>query len=182
MTYQHHPLSIAYRLYLSVVLALVIDSWVTIEWTWPNCGEGDRWLAAHGLPLPYTRWGGWSSMEYVWVPELFALNMVLLAGAAFLALRWLPAFRFSSALYGALTVLLTLNAVVGLLITSIMMVQADRSLAHEGSGYSMWDLRPVAMHFDGSRAYDCTPAPWWFGEQPRNSGFPVRREPATSFP
>jgi hypothetical protein len=167
---------------IALILALAIDWWVTIEWSWPDCGGGDRWIASYGLPLPYMRWGGASSMEYRWVPEIFALNLALLSLAIFIALRWLPSFRHGGKVYGALTTLAALSALFNLLMLSVTMVSSGRSLAHTDNGETMWDLRPVALRFAGYRGYQCTPSPYWFGERPPTSGFPARPEPATPFP
>jgi hypothetical protein len=176
------PLHFWPRIIIALILALVIDWWVTIEWSWPDCGSGDRWVAAYGLPLPYMRWGGASSMEYRWVPEIFALNIGLLSAGIFMALCWLPSFRLSGKVYGALITLAALSALFNLLMLSATIVSSGRSLARADVGESMWDLRPVALRFAGYRRYECTPSPYWFGERRLTSGFPARPEPATRFP
>jgi hypothetical protein len=162
MIYTRHPLSRPLRLVLALVLALAIENWVTIEWTWPTCNGGDNWVAAYGLPLPYTQWSRFSSMEYAWVPEIFALNIGALAATLYALLSLLPAFPHDARIYGVVAVVALLGAILNLLMLSITMVQSVESLAHIEAGESMWDLRPVAVHFDGYRRYECTPSLYWF--------------------
>lgn len=173
---------LAKRTALSLILALAIDWWLTIEWSWPSCGRGDAWLAVYGLPLPYVRWGGASSMEYAWVPELFALNMALLGGLFFVVIGHPPAFRHSRWFYRALGVVAVLSAMLNALMLSATIVASRDTLSHEESGETMGSLRPVALRFAGYRRYECTRAPWWFGAGPATSGFPARPEPPTRFP
>jgi hypothetical protein len=66
---------------LSLGLASVFESLVTLEWWYPACGvAGDGPAAAvFGLPLPYVRFSGVSSMTYDFMPHVMALDVLLLA-------------------------------------------------------------------------------------------------------
>ncbi len=177
MTYARQPLSLLRCLVLALIVALALERWLTIEWTWPTCNNGDNWAAAYGFPFPYTQWSLVSSMEYAWVPEMFVLNIALLAIGVYALLGLLPAFRHSTKIYPALIVLATLGALINLLGLWVTMVAAVPSLAHTEGGESMWDLRPVAFHINGTRRYECTPSPWWFPDAPQQAQSRVVQEP-----
>ena len=68
----------------AILLTLGLVVWFqeifTVEWSSPYCSNPvDGPLSAvYGMPLPYIRWSGVSSMEYFWMPSIFVLNIAIL--------------------------------------------------------------------------------------------------------
>ena len=68
---------------LSLGLAAFFESLFTLEWRYPYCGaptDGPA-VAVFGMPFPYARFSGVSSLTYDFVPQLMALDVSLLAFA-----------------------------------------------------------------------------------------------------
>jgi hypothetical protein len=70
---------------LALGIALCFGWLFTIEWSFPYCTTQQDGPAAavFGMPLPYIRWGGVSSLEYDFMPLAYAFNTLIL-----LALFW----------------------------------------------------------------------------------------------
>ena len=176
------PQPLAGRVVLSLMLAVALDFWVTAEWSAPGCADATDPHAFFGFPFAYMRWGGASSLEYVWMPWRYAANIAVVAALWFWLLRWFPTGRARQPLLAVISAAAGTSSVCAALALSVMMVAAlpEADMVHGAGG--MGSLRPVAARFAGGRRYDCTPSPWWFGEQPVPSGFPARPEPPTRFP
>src|SRR3982751_71764 len=76
------------------LLTLGLVGWLeaifTIEWSFPYCSsqvDGPA-SAVFGMPLPYIRWSGVSSMEYELMPSILIVNIVILSAIAFPFVSW----------------------------------------------------------------------------------------------
>jgi hypothetical protein len=150
-------------------LALLLECTVTIEWSFPNCSSS--WdgaaPAVFGAPLPYQRWAG-ASLEYTFVPHLYALNVLLIFGltlfvvhgsTARLAKRW-PR-RTSLALFIPGMVLCI--GLLGLEISALGGLWHPVASIETLPGESLRDLRPLRV--TTGRHYDCRPSwlsAFWF--------------------
>src|SRR5215213_2704272 len=80
--------------YPAFPLTLGLVGWLeaifTIEWSFPYCSsqEDGPASAVYGMPLPYIRWAGVSSMEYELMPLILILNLVILFAVAFPLVSW----------------------------------------------------------------------------------------------
>src|SRR4051794_18181766 len=78
----------------SFLLTLGLVGWLeaifTIEWSFPYCSsqEDGPASAVFGMPLPYIRWTGVSSMEYEFMPSILIVNIVILSAVAFPFVSW----------------------------------------------------------------------------------------------
>src|SRR5688572_28118205 len=80
---------------VDVVAALVLATWldllVTIEWSYPYCmqpADGPAYPAV-GFPLPYAAASHVSSLEFLLMPHVFALNLLLIGAALYPLVRFL---------------------------------------------------------------------------------------------
>lgn len=151
--------------------ALWADLLFSVGWTFQACTAlpGVNWgagEAAYGLPFPYYQWSQVSSMEYHWIPWIFALNLLLLTGLAFWPLLLL-ARRLRRPAWGWVTLVLVLLALAlqALRISTIMVSMTDSFRAGEGQ-LALTKLRPVGFYL-GANGYDCMPSPYWFPEHQR---------------
>ncbi len=151
--------------------ALWADLLFSIGWTFRACTPlpGVNWgsgEAAYGLPFPYYQWSLVSSMEYNWIPWIFALNLLLLT-----ALVWWPAqlvaCRLRHPAWGWVMLALGLVglALQALKISAIMVSTTDSFRAGEGR-QTLTQLRPIGLYL-GANGYDCMPSPFWFPEHRR---------------
>lgn len=78
----------------ALLLTLGFVGWLeaifTIEWSFPYCSsqEDGPESAVFGMPLPYIRWTGVSSLEYELMPLIWVLNIVILSAIAFPFVSW----------------------------------------------------------------------------------------------
>jgi hypothetical protein len=141
---------------------------VTIEWSFAYCNDPQDGPASavFGVPFPYERWSGASSLLYDFVPHFYVLNVFVLFGIALPIVRRTAervARRSPHAAYRTI-------AVCGVLLCALV---TGRHLLVLATGW--WDpvasierrpydsygaLRPVGVSFD--RHYDCTPSKFWF--------------------
>jgi hypothetical protein len=156
----------------SVLLALGVvmgfESLYTIEWSFPYCSSQEDGPAAavFGMPFPYIRWGGTSSLEYDFMPLVCALNIL-----ALLALAW-PFTRlllrsFGERASGTRIVLGTIGLALALVVSagiafpiSVGAWRPTAFIAPDGRG-TYFDLRPVRLTTNDLH-YECTPSQAWF--------------------
>lgn len=176
------PPPLVNRIVLSLVLAVALDFLVTVEWSAPGCANAADPFAFFGFPFPYMRWGGASSLEYVWMPWRYAANIAIMTLPLFWLLRWMPAGKARRPLLWGIAVAAGVSSLLSALALSVFMVGAlpARGMVHGAGG--MESLRPVAVRFAGARPYDCTPSPWWFGSRPASADRPAKPEPPSVFP
>jgi hypothetical protein len=162
---QHAPLLIA------AALAVGLESLVTVEWSFSYCSnqEDGPASAVFGFPLPYFRWGGFSSLIDVFMPAVYIANIFLLTAAFFLLSRRLVC-RMASPEHPRRRTILGLVGATFLALATIwntfIIAGGERvpvmSIADDPSGDYL-EFRPVALispvfRFDNS----CTPSAWWF--------------------
>ena len=160
-------LNVAWMCWLVWSLALILgfNTLFPLEWTHPYCNnptDGPAW-AAYGLPLPYRRYSGVSSLAFDIMPHVLLLNVLVLAALAYPLMRW-SVRRLSrcgkltsviAAVPGLLLLLLCLAFLwfefgTGFLVSSI-----------SAGGDSYWAYRPVGISLMGSQKA-CTPSEFWF--------------------
>jgi hypothetical protein len=155
------------------LLTLGLVGWLeaifTIEWSFPYCSsqaDGPA-SAVFGMPLPYIRWSGVSSMEYIYMPSVLIVNIVILSAIAFPFVSWAVKKvaspnqgkrRRMLSLAGAV-LLLSIGAWTTLLIQSGLYKIPVSTIA---SGYGPYsEFRPVRFTFKDLH-YGCTPSNYWF--------------------
>ena len=155
---------------LGIVMCLV--SLFTIEWSFPYCSsqaDGPA-SAVFGMPLPYIQWTGVSSIEYEFMPPMYAMNILVLWALAWpltrLLLQLLPKKR-SSIRTGLGLTGLTLALIVTAGVTLLVGIGEWRPTACLGLyGRDRYvDLRPVRFTVNDLH-YECTPSPSWFPNRP----------------
>ena len=151
-------------------LAVGVESLVTIEWSFSYCSsqEDGPVSAAFGFPLPYIRWGGFSSMIYIFMPAAYLANLTLLTIAVFLVIRRLvsrlaspvyPRRRTTLGLVGA--ALLVLAGLRDIFLIAEGHLIPVMSIANEEYGHYS-EFRPVALTSPLRSDDRCTPSVWWF--------------------
>ena len=155
----------------AILLTLGLVAWFqeifTVEWSFAYCSDPQDGPASavYGMPLPYIRWSGVSSLEYFWMPTVLVLNIGLLFAIAFPFISWAVGKIESST---SRAILGTAGAFVvvtfGLLILFLIQIGIYQvrvsNIASEGyQTYS--EFRPVRIGFKKLR-YDCTPSEFWF--------------------
>lgn len=151
-----------------LALVLVLENFITMEWSLPYCSnpEDGPAYAAFGMPLPYTTYSGVSSAEFLFMPHVYIFNLAVL----FLVLA--PVVRYFSGRlrkmapqtlvwFGAASaVVVCLAASIFALELKIGMLRAVDSIGIEGYGRYR-ELRPVAFA-SGATAERCAPSRFWF--------------------
>ena len=160
---------------LTACLVVWLESFFTVEWTYPYCldqADGPAY-AAQGFPLPYWMWNGVVSLEHDFLPHIYVLDLIILFLLAFPFVRWLwnrAALGLPMWLKGSLAALGTSAIAVHVALTILMITmgwfQPAMSLEHSDY-YRYSDLRPVRIGLYRSNAPDCTPSRFWF---PNGSG------------
>ena len=133
----------------ALVLAVWFDSLATIEWSYPYCtrpSDGPAYPAA-GFPFPYATASHASSLEFLFIPQVLALNLLLISAAAYPLVRHLnravvakPALRWFK-----------LVSLVVLGVSIFVIRGLSLTLAHpvlsigDGSYLAYGDLRPVGI-------------------------------------
>ena len=76
-------------LLLAVGLAGSMELFLTLEWSFPYCNDPQDGPASgvFGFPFPYVRWGGFSSLIYVFMPHLYAVNLLVRSALALVLVR-----------------------------------------------------------------------------------------------
>ena len=133
----------------ALILAVWFDSLATIEWSYPYCtrpSDGPAYPAA-GFPFPYATASHASSLEFLFMPHVLALNLLLISAAAYPLGRLLnravvakPALRWFK-----------LVSLVVLGVSIFVIRGLSLTLAHpvlsigDGSYLAYGDLRPVGI-------------------------------------
>lgn len=160
--------------YLSLVAALILaaclDLLVTIEWSYPYClqpSDGPAYPAA-GFPLPYAVASQASSLEFLFMPHVLALNLLLIGAAAYPLVRFLN----RAVVAGPALRRLWLVALVFFGISIFVIRGLSLTLGHpvlsigDGSYLVYGDLRPVG--FTSSDVVHsksaCKASGFWFPE------------------
>ena len=162
---------------LTLGLAGWLEAVFTIEWSFPYCTnqEDGPASAVFGMPLPYVRWSGVSSMEYFYMPSIFVLNIIILFAIAFPFVSWAvkrvastdQSRRRGMLRFAGLTLLLSVGAWNILLVQSGFYKVPVSTIA---SGYETYsEFRPVRFTFKRLH-YDCTPSGYWFKDGWRPKG------------
>ena len=135
---------------LTLVAALVAQAALNVKWWSPVCemtADGGGFYAT-GVPFPAAR-PTVMSLEFVYMPHVQALNMIVLAAVlypliAFLHGKitgWLPSTRWPLA-WIALSLALMVGGVSGMMTAELG--RPTLSIAQEGYDH-YWDLRPAAF-------------------------------------
>jgi peptidoglycan/LPS O-acetylase OafA/YrhL len=167
--------------YPALLLTLGLVGWFeaafTIEWSFPYCSsqEDGPASAVFGMPLPYIRWAGVSSMEYELMPSILIVNILILFAIAFPFVSWAvrkvappdQCRRRSMLNFAGLALLLSISAWTILLVQSGVYKIPVTTIA---SGYETYgEFRPVRFTFKDLH-YDCTPSNYWFKDGWRPKG------------
>ena len=155
------------------LLTLGLVGWLeaifTIEWSFPYCSsqaDGPA-SAVFGMPLPYIRWSGVSSMEYIYMPSILIVNIVILSAIAFPFVSW-AVKKVASPNQGKRRRMLSLAGAVLLLSIgawTTFLVQSGHykiPVSTIASGYETYnEFRPIRFTFKDLH-YECTPSKYWF--------------------
>lgn len=152
----------------ALALVLVLENFITLEWSLPYCSnpEDGPAYAAFGMPLPYITYSGVSSAEFLLMPHVYVFNIAALLLVLAPLVRYLsrqPQKRAPQSLvwFGAAsTVVVCLVAGTFALELGIGMLRTVDSIGIEGYGRYQ-ELRPVGFA-SGATAERCTPSRFWF--------------------
>jgi len=163
----------------AILLTLGLVVWFqevfTIEWTSGYCSnqaDGPA-SAVYGMPLPFIRWSMVSSMEYLWMPAVFVLNIALLFAIAFPFVSWVVSWSqlranrkgnvgFMRWIVSGMSSLLILNSVIWTgfqIYMGIYKIPVSNIAMENFETYSQF--RPVRFGLKTLR-YDCTASEFWF--------------------
>jgi hypothetical protein len=162
------------RGWLNLLAALGAAGWieklVTLEWSYPYCSVLDDGEAAavYGFPLPYEQIFIAGSASSNFIPWLYAVNLVVIAGGVFLLLNSLASRlgasrpRLWNITIGAAAAFLLVTAIAfDMFILSIDVWHPTSSFS---ANLQYSELRPVAVNF-GGRPRNCTASPFWFPDR-----------------
>lgn len=153
----------------AVFVSIFVNTVVTVEWSHPYCNVQDSGPAhaAFGFPLPYTQWGGVSSMEYFFMPHIYVLNLTLIGFLTFAIIRKLISYNMLSS---SLVLYIGLSVVGVVLASSMVFVEILKlfsiyavfvpTIGDEIYGSPYFSYRPVGID---NIHYDCKPSEYWFG-------------------
>jgi len=155
------------NLLAAVGAAWWIENLVTLEWSYRYCSVRDDGEAAavFGFPLPYEQVFIAGSASSNFIPWLYAVNLVMIAGGVFLLLRPLSSRlgasrpRLWNLIVGAAAAFLLVTAIAFDVFALSIDVWHPTSSFSANLQYS--ELRPVSVHF-GGRPRNCTESPFWF--------------------
>jgi hypothetical protein len=153
---------------LAFGVVMCLESLCTIEWSFPYCSSQEDGPAAavFGMPFPYIQWGGVSSLEYDFMPLVYALNVI-----ALLALAWpltgLLLRPFGERRSGIRIALGTIGLALALVVLAstafligVGAWQPTASIRLDGQD-TYFDLRPLRFTMNDLH-YGCTPSHAWF--------------------
>jgi hypothetical protein len=155
-------------LLLAFGVVMGLESLCTIEWSFPYCSSQEDGPAAaiFGMPFPYIRWAGASSLEYDFMPLVFALNVLALLALAWPLTGLLLRF-FAETRRGIRTALGTIGLVLALVVLAgvafligVGAWQPTASMRLYGQD-TYFDLRPLRFTMNDLH-YACTPSHAWF--------------------
>ena len=133
----------------AALTALTCDMFISIKWWHPYCdsqADGPGYFAS-GFPFPYAELTGASSMDFVYMPQVWAINLVIFAVIAFAIYRM--TFRSSHSRPTIIARGASLVAAVLILLMSGLTAMYVRDLGHAvrsiGASDSYWSYRPNAF-------------------------------------
>jgi hypothetical protein len=141
---------------IGLAVALALDFVVSVEWTTAGCTSTDADAAAYGFPLPYTRWCGYTSLRYTVLPQILALDLLLVA-APFAALAAL--LRRRALIAAAVVATLGISLRTALYVAGLALGFYEPAL---GFFTPLTEFRPVGPSFGPLDSNGCTPSPFWF--------------------
>ena len=152
----------------AIFVSIFINSMVTVEWSHPYCNDQHSGPAhaAFGFPLPYTQWGGVSSMEYLFMPHIYVLNLTLIGLWTFVVIKRIvnKIILSNSALHFGLWIggIILAFSMVIIEIAKFFSVYAVfvTTIGDEIYNHPYFSYRPVGID---SIHYDCKPSEYWFG-------------------
>jgi hypothetical protein len=164
--------------YLSLVAALILAAWldllVTVEWSYPYCmqpSDGSAYPAT-GFPLPYAVASQASSLEFLFMPHVLALNLLLIGAAVYPLVRFLNRAVVTGSTLRRLKLVSLVVLGVGIFVIrgwSLAFAHPVLSIG-DGSYLVYGDLRPVGITTSdvvhSKRA--CTASGFWFSEGSSN--------------
>ena len=157
---------------VEVAAALVVAAWldflITIEWSYPYCtqlSDGPAYPAV-GFPLPYAVASHVSSLEFMLMPHVLALNVLLMGAALYPLARSLN--RATAGSPTSRRFALVVLIVLGVCIIAIrgLSLTLGHPVSSIGNGaYLVYgDLRPVGI--TSARLVhtkrECKPSQFWF--------------------
>ena len=152
---------------LAIGSAWWVDKLATIEWSYPYCSVLDDGPAGavFGFPFPHRQASIVASASDIFIPWLYVVDLVLIAGLLFVLL--LPLVAWLEKRHALLCKFLVATSAVVLIATAApfetwVVYNGISSPTDSFSGnlnYS--ELRPVALRILG-RQRDCTASPFWF--------------------
>jgi hypothetical protein len=150
---------------LAFGVVMCLESLCTIEWSFPYCSSQEDGPAAavFGMPFPYIRWAGASSLEYDFMPLVYALNVLVLFALAWPLTRlllWSFVERRSGirTALGTIGLALTLVVLAGIaFLIGVGAWQPTASIGLYGQD-TYFDLRPLWFTINDLH-YECTPSP-----------------------
>ena len=152
----------------ALVLAAWVDLLVTVEWSYPYCtqpSDGPAYPAV-GFPLPYAVASHVSSLEFVLMPHVLVLNLLLVGAAVYPLVQFLNRAIASKLMLRrfAFVALIVLGGGVGALrLLSLAFGHPVLSIG-DGTYLVYQDLRPV--RFTSSELVhtkqECQSSPFWF--------------------
>ena len=148
-------------------VVLCLEWLVTIEWSFPYCSSQEDGPAAavFGMPFPYIRWGGVSSLEYDFMPLVYVFN-ALVPLAIFWPLMRVVLWSFGERRSGIRTTLGAIGLALALVVladmTFLISIGAWRPTAYIGlyGQDTFFDLRPLRFTLNDLH-YECTPSQAW---------------------
>lgn len=154
-------------LLLTFGLVVMAELCVTIEWSLPYCTsqEDGSMYAVSGLPFPYVTSAGFS-VEFFFIPYVYALNLLILSLCAYPLLRFVlgkyVSQRGKVAAFLGWTGLVFISIwAIGLIVCiSIGMLHPTTSITSSPYG-NYFELRPVALRYSVNTR-NCTPSKYWF--------------------
>jgi hypothetical protein len=162
------------RRVIDAIAALVLAAWldflITIEWSYPYCAhqtDGPAYPAV-GFPFPYATASPVSSMEVFLMPQVLALDLLLVAAALYPLMRALHRALINGRVLSrtALAILVVLG--IGIVALRGVSLSLSYSVASIGDPNYMpySDFRPVGVTWSdvvySKRA--CKPSRFWFPE------------------
>lgn len=144
----------------TVALITFCEMFYTIEWSSSYCAnqsDGPT-SAAFGIPFPYWHFGGSSSLEYDFMPQIYILNIVVLWVILFPLIRWIINFLVTNKKYKTILGFIGLSMIfcrAALFIFLLFIGVNNPTLTIGDSSEPYFDFRPVKfISSDGH--YDCT--------------------------
>lgn len=152
--------------------ALIVAVFLPLSWSRPYCMsqvDGPDY-AGLGIPLPYLRYSGVSSMEFSAMPHVYLLNLAALTLVLWLLTRLIARrIRTGSKLEAGVAVLGLTGVVMGCGFVALVVATGSwRPVGSIGDTYGSWsEYRPVGLAH--SMSPDCVKSSFWFPEASRRS-------------